>query len=74
MVETQNDNDGEHQTNTKVVLTINKENINVNSIDEQGLNALKRRRHDFGIVKPIGNLLKKPRLWLMEEMVLKPLI
>jgi hypothetical protein len=74
MVEIQNDNDGEHQTNTKVVLTTNRENINVNSINEQGLNALKRRRHDSGIVKPIGNLLKKPRLCLMEEMVLKPLI
>ncbi len=47
MVEIQNDNDSEHQTNIKVVLTTNRENIDVNSIDEQGLNALKRRRHDI---------------------------
>jgi hypothetical protein len=47
MVEIQNDNDGEHQTNIEVVLITDKENIDVNRTDEQGLNTLKMRRHDI---------------------------
>jgi hypothetical protein len=59
MVEIQNDNDGEHQTNIEMVLITDRKNIDVNSTDEQGLNTLKRKRYDIWDTKTHWQFAKK---------------